>query len=109
MNFNEYQKGAWTTAHYPNAGKNYVYATLGLTGEAGELANKVKKVARDHDGVMTDEVKDLIAAEMGDLLWYIAALSTELGLDMETVAKDNLAKISDRALHGTLHGTGDDR
>lgn len=109
MNFNEYQKGAWTTAHYPNAGKNYVYATLGLTGEAGELANKVKKVARDHEGVMTEEVRALIAAEMGDLLWYIAALSTELGLDMETVAKDNLAKLAVRTSEGTLRGAGDAR
>lgn len=109
MDFSEYQKQAWTTAHYPHAGKNFTYATLGLTGEAGEVANKVKKVARDHDGVITDEVRDTVAAEMGDLLWYMAALATELNLNLDTIAEENIAKLATRKAEGTLHGSGDNR
>ena len=109
LNFKEYQTEAQKTVTYPNVGDNYVFPTLGLTGEAGEIANKVKKIERDHAGIVTDEVRESIAAELGDLLWYLAALSTELGLDLEAIAKENLEKLASRQQHGTLRGVGDGR
>ncbi len=109
MDFREYQERAGDTAMYPNMGKNFIYPTLGLAGEAGEIANKVKKIERDHGGVVTEEVRGIVKAELGDLLWYIAQLSTELGLDMETVAKENIEKLAGRKVRGTLHGDGDTR
>ena len=109
MTFGEYQEKAKKTIEYPNVGDNYVYPTLGLAGEAGELANKIKKIERDHAGIVTDEVRAGIASELGDLLWYIAALSTELGMNLETVAEANIQKLALRQQHGTLRGTGDGR
>ncbi len=109
MNFKDYQTEAWKTAIHPNAGKNYVYPTLGLTGEAGEIANKIKKIERDHGGVVNDEVRKAVGDELGDLLWYAAALATELELDLESVAKGNLEKIASRQERGQLMGNGDVR
>lgn len=109
MDFKEYQERAGDTALYPNAGKNYIYPTLGLAGEGGEIANKIKKIERDNGGVVTDEVRTVVASELGDLLWYAARLSTELGLDLETIARDNIAKLADRKARGVLGGDGDKR
>ncbi len=109
MTFKEYQEQSRATALYPDTGKNFVYPTLGLVGEAGEVAEKVKKILRDHGGVMNDEHKDKIAKELGDVLWYLAQLSTELGLDLEDVAAANLDKLRSRQQRGTLSGSGDDR
>lgn len=109
MNFRDYQEKAWTTAIHPNAGTNYLYPTLGLVGEAGEVANKIKKLQRDGDGVVTDEARAAISAEIGDVLWYLACLSTELKLDLATVAEENIAKLAERKERGTLHGSGDTR
>lgn len=109
MNFKEYQQHAADTALYPNVGQNYMYPALGLAGEAGEISNKVKKIERDFGGKITDEVRDVVKAELGDLLWYVAQLSSELGLDLETVATENLAKLKDRKDRGVLHGNGDTR
>lgn len=109
MDFKEYQKHAADTAFYPNAGANYMYPALGLAGEAGEISNKVKKIERDFNGVVTDEVRAMVQTEMGDLLWYVAQLASELSLDLETIAIENLAKLKDRKERGVLHGDGDTR
>ena len=109
MIISEYQLKALDTAIYPNKGNNVVYPTLGLVGEAGEIANKVKKIMRDNNGVITDEVKQKLSDELGDVLWYVAALSSELGLNMLTIAMQNLDKLHKRKTEGKLQGSGDNR
>ena len=109
MDLNEYQTKSKATALYPNVGNNFVYPTLGLAGEAGEVADKVKKVIRDKNGVFGIEEKRQIKLELGDVLWYIAQLSSELGFDLNDVALDNLAKLSSRSNRGQISGSGDNR
>ena len=86
-----------------------VYPALGLVGEAGEVANKVKKVLRDKDGVFTSEDRDAIAKQIGDVLWYCAALATDLELTLGYIASQNELKLSKRKANGTIGGSGDDR
>ena len=109
MDLNQYQKLARKTARYPNVGNNPIYPTLGLTGEAGEVADKVKKVLRDRNGDFDPEVCNEIMRELGDVLWYVAQLSSELGFDLEHVAQTNIDKLSDRAKRNTISGDGDHR
>lgn len=90
-------------------GSNIVYPTLGVNGEAGEIAEKVKKLVRDKNGVWDDNDRDAISKEIGDVMWYCAALCTELGVSMESVAEKNVEKLKRRAENNTLHGEGDDR
>ena len=106
---NDYQYRAGTTALYPDRGRNFVYPTLGLVGEAGELANKVKKVFRDDGGVLTDEKRHMIAQELGDALWYVSQIANEIGFTLEHIAEQNLAKLSSRNHRDQLHGDGDNR
>ena len=109
MRFSEYQDRSRATAVYPNAGDNIVYPALGLCGEAGETAEKVKKAMRDDGGTLTEERREAIAAELGDVLWYAAQLATEAGLDLETIAEANLEKLASRQRRSVLQGSGDDR
>ena len=110
MNFKDYQEKAMTTAVYPGKGEgNWIYATLGLCGEAGEISEKIKKAIRDDGGAMSDERRAAIRKELGDVLWYIAALCSELGLNLQDVATENLAKLAKRQSTGKLHGSGDER
>lgn len=109
MSFEEYQNKAWDTAIYPNKGTNIYYPTLGLIGEAGEIANKIKKIMRDDDGILTIEKRNELIAEMGDVLWYLAALATELKTSLNTIAYQNLDKLNNRAKNGTIKGEGDSR
>lgn len=109
MNFNEYQKESRKTALYPSVGGNYVYPTLGLAGEAGEVAEKIKKVIRDDGGEVSGEKKREIKKELGDVLWYVAQIASELGLSLEDIAETNLEKLFSRKERGTLHGSGDSR
>lgn len=109
MTFDNYQKLSRRTAIYPDKGSNYIYPVLGLVGEAGEVAEKIKKVIRDNDGVMGEERKQVIKKELGDVLWYIAQLATELGLSMDEIAQMNIDKLLSRMQRGALHGDGDDR
>ncbi len=109
MDFNEYQRKSRSTALYPNVGENAIYPTLGLVGEAGEVAEKVKKVIRDNDGAFDQQSKLAIKKELGDVLWYLSQLSAELGFDLNSVACDNLLKLSGRAQRGTIKGSGDER
>ena len=108
LTFSEYQQRAATTAVYPDRGRgNFVYPALGLAGESGEVCEKIKKTIRDDAGVLTPERRALLAKELGDVLWYCAALASELGLDLAAVAAANLDKLAARKAHGTLHGDGD--
>jgi len=109
MNLNEYQMRSRETALYPDVGRNLIYPTLGLTGEAGEVADKVKKVLRDKEGVFDDDAKESIMLELGDVLWYISQLSSELGFQLDQVAKVNLEKLSSRSKRGCISGDGDNR
>ena len=109
MDFNTYQKNARLTAQYPNLGSNYIYPTLGLVGEAGEVAEKVKKVIRDKKGVFDDESKKGLKKELGDVLWYISNLCTEFNFSLDDVALQNLEKLKLRAAKGKISGSGDDR
>ncbi len=108
MTFEEYQKEAQKTALYPEAYR-LVYPALGLAGEAGELANKVKKVLRDHGGHLTAEAREALLQELGDVLWYVAQVATDLGASLEAVAQANLAKLRSRMERGRLGGSGDNR
>ena len=109
MEFNEYQKKAWETAIYPNKGENLWYPALGIGGESGEVLEKIKKILRDYNGKIEDEKKIELIKEMGDLLWYIAALSTELNINLNDIAEKNISKLLSRKEKGTLHGSGDNR
>lgn len=109
MTLNEYQKGAMSTAIFKEEHK-YVYPALKLAGEAGEVAEKVGKVLRDKGGNFTDPfVKDDLVKELGDVLWYIAALAKSLDVTLETVAQINLTKLASRAERNLIHGSGDNR
>jgi NTP pyrophosphatase (non-canonical NTP hydrolase) len=96
MTFEEYQAEASQTALYPKRFSNLEYPTLGLTGEAGEVANIVKKIQRDFDGVLTDEIRGKLKDELGDVLWYISACADELGLTLGEIAEFNVAKLAKR-------------
>lgn len=108
MKFDKYQEKASLTAMYPKD-KALEYLSLGLTSEAGEVAGKVKKMIRDFGGTLTDEQRKAIMLELGDVLWYIAQLSTEIGFDMSDVAKNNLDKLSKRKHENKITGDGDYR
>lgn len=108
MKLNEYQEGAIETAIY-GAGHRIVYPTLGLAGEAGELANKVKKVLRDNNGEFSEEIKEQIMLELSDCLWYVAALATDLGYTLEEIARENLEKLRSRKERNVIGGSGDNR
>ena len=109
MNFNEYQKKAEETAIYPQRGNNFVYPTLGLVGESGEVAEKIKKIIRDDQGKINEEKSQEIKKELGDVLWYLAQLATELQLSLEEIAQANLQKLFSRKERGRIKGEGDDR
>jgi len=109
MDLNSYQQAARTTARYPDVGANPIYPTLGLSGEAGEVAEKVKKVLRDRGGCFDATAKADLKLELGDVLWYVAQLASELGLTLDEVATANLEKLASRAERGTIGGSGDRR
>ena len=109
MDLNDYQREARKTAIYPEVGKNAIYPTLGLVSEAGEVADKVKKILRDKHGVFDEESKEAIKFELGDVLWYISQLSSELGYELEEVGHANLNKLNSRKSRGKIQGNGDYR
>jgi NTP pyrophosphatase (non-canonical NTP hydrolase) len=109
MLLSDYQRLSRRTATYPDAGENIVYPTLGLAGEAGEVAEKVKKLLRDDGGILSEERRAALAAELGDVLWYVAQVATEAGLDLEEIAQANLDKLLSRQQRGVLSGSGGQR
>lgn len=109
MNFNEYQKRSRKTAIYLGKGKNFVYPVLGLVGESGEVAEKIKKVLRDKKGILDEKRKREIKKELGDVLWYLAQIAAELGLSLNEIASANIKKLESRKKRNKLHGSGDNR
>jgi NTP pyrophosphatase (non-canonical NTP hydrolase) len=112
MTLDEYQRQARSTALYPEHAR-VLYPTLKLAGEAGEVAEKLGKLMRDEGfrpgDALTEAQREALSKELGDVLWYVANLAADLGLDLDSVAGDNLAKLADRKRRGVLHGSGDDR
>lgn len=113
LTFEQYQKETASTAVYPEVGtgsaKALTYVTLGAVGEAGEIANKVKKILRDSGGVVSEEVAKDLLKEIGDLQWYVARLADELNGSLGDIAQGNLDKLSDRKARGVIQGSGDNR
>lgn len=104
----EYQRAARSSAVYPEE-KAVEYLVLGLASEAGEVAGKYKKIIRDKYGLMDSDSKNSMADEIGDVLWYVAMLSMELGFTLDQIAEANVAKLSDRMSRGAIRGDGDKR
>lgn len=108
--FDEYQKQALTTAKSSGDDfKDAMHWVLGVTGESGEIAEKVKKIVRDKKGVFSDDDKAELSKEIGDVLWYLAVLAHNLGRSFEDIANDNLAKLKSRKARGVIGGSGDNR
>lgn len=109
MDFTQYQEEVKKTAIYPHQGENLAYPALGLTGEAGEVADKIKKLIRDHNGNLSETERTELVKELGDVLWYLATLAWELKVNFEDVAITNINKLKDRQARGVLQGEGDNR
>tara|TARA_R100001082_G_scaffold108923_2_gene85028 strand:+ start:62 stop:439 length:378 start_codon:yes stop_codon:yes gene_type:complete len=108
MKFSEYEEVIKATAIYPSTHK-ILYPALGMAGEAGEVANKVKKLIRDGDYRLSQEWREQLAAEIGDVLWYCAALAKDLNMPLAQIAASNKEKLLSRKERGTLKGSGDKR
>jgi len=108
MTFNDYQNKAVATAIY-GAGNTIIYPALGLANEAGEVLGKIKKVLRDNNGEFTEETNKAIGAEIGDVLWYMAALCRDLNIQLDDVANSNIEKLLDRQKRNVIQGSGDNR
>ena len=119
MDFDEYQNRAGALAEYPEIyvkDKNgemiradYIYPTLGLCGESGEVAEKIKKIVRNDEGVIFSGKQDEVKKELGDVLWYLQQLATEFKLDLEDVAVGNIEKLEDRKERNVIKSEGDNR
>jgi NTP pyrophosphatase (non-canonical NTP hydrolase) len=108
VDFSTYQRSSRQTAEYPREAW-LTYPALGLAGEAGEVAEHAKKAIRDDAGTITDERRAAMAKELGDVLWYTAQLASELGLELNAIAYENLQKLLSRQRRGVLNGSGDNR
>lgn len=108
MNLNEYQLAALETAIYPED-KRIIYPALGMCGEAGEVADKVKKIIRDNEQQFSEDKKLAIAMEVGDVLWYCATMAHDLGYSLEQIAQMNIYKLKSRKERGKIGGSGDNR
>jgi len=108
LTLSEYEKEARKTAIYPNS-VNILYPSLGLAGEAGEIANKVKKIYRDDKGKLKEGRREEIEKELGDVLWYLSAVAKDIGTDLNTVACQNLMKLKRRQAENKIQGSGDER
>ena len=108
MELSEYQQLSRRTAEYPREAW-LAYPALGLAGEAGEVAEHAKKAIRDDGGMVSDERRAAMRKELGDVLWYVAQLASELGLELDDIAEANLAKLLSRQRRGVLSGSGDER
>jgi NTP pyrophosphatase (non-canonical NTP hydrolase) len=108
VDLSEYQRLSRRTAEYPRDAW-LAYPALGLAGEAGEVAEHAKKAIRDDGGQVSEERRVAMAKELGDVLWYVAQLASELKLDLNEIAQANLDKLLSRQQRGVLSGSGDDR
>ena len=108
MELSEYQRLARRTAQYPREAW-LAYPALGLAGEAGEVAEHAKKAIRDDGGSISPERRAAMSKELGDVLWYVAQLASELELNLDEIAQANLEKLLSRQRRGVLSGSGDER
>ena len=112
MTLDDYQQGALSTARYPEQVR-ILYPALKLTGEAGEVAEKIGKLMRDEGWLpgepLTNEQRAALTKELGDVLWYVATLAHDLGFSLDQVGAMNLAKLQDRKARGVIGGSGDER
>ncbi len=108
MDLSEYQRLSRRTAQYPRDAW-LTYPALGLAGEAGEVAEHAKKAIRDDGGSVSEQRREAMAKELGDVLWYVAQIATELDLNLDQIAEGNLEKLLSRQQRGVLSGSGDDR
>lgn len=108
MKANEYQEWSEKTAIYPKD-EGLVYVALGLSGEAGEVANVVKKMIRDDNGWLMQEKHNKLIAELGDVMWYLARMAAELGTTLEDIMQQNHDKLEDRLARNVIKGSGDNR
>lgn len=110
MTLDEYQKEALVTAVFKeDKFQDLAHWVFGITGEAGEIAEKIKKIVRDKDGKLTDKDKEEIIKEIGDVLWYLAVLSEHLDIKFNEVARRNITKLRSRQSRGKIGGSGDNR
>ncbi len=109
MDFNEYQVKSRKTARYPAIGHAIIYPTLGLASEAGEVAGKIKKIFRDKNGIIGEAETAALQSELGDVLWYLSQVCTELDLSLDQVANVNIEKLYSRLDRGKIGGDGDNR
>lgn len=110
MELNHYQEEASKTATFDDFPVDpIVYLTLGLTGESGEVAEKIKKMFRNDNGTLSDEKKEAIKYELGDVLWYVSQLARALGYTLDEVAHANIKKLADRHARGVIKSEGDNR
>ena len=111
MTFDDYQQQSRKTALYPDLGNNLVYPTLGLSDEVGEVSGKIKKYLRgdDGEGDMSPERREGLKKELGDVLWYVAQLATELDYSLNDIAQTNIDKLFSRLDRGVIKGDGDNR
>lgn len=110
MTLDEYQKEALVTAVFTkDEFKDLAHWVFGITGEAGEIAEKFKKIVRDKDGIVDDADKEEIAKELGDVMWYLAVLSEHLGIKFDEVGVRNIAKLRSRQKRNKIQGSGDNR
>jgi len=111
MKLDDYQQRAGSTAIYPGRGElmGLAYCALKLNGEAGEVAEGVGKAWRDDQGEISEERREKLLLELGDVLWYVANLASELDCSLSEIVERNLAKLASRKARGTLAGSGDSR
>lgn len=110
MTFDDYQQKALTTVlSTDDEFKDLLHWILGVNGEAGEIAEKIKKIIRDKNGELSAEDKTELAKEIGDVLWYLAVLANQLGVSFDKIAEQNIDKLQSRQKRGVLGGSGDNR
>lgn len=107
LTFEQYDK--WLTKNIQNPQKDLLLQVLGICGEAGEIAEKMKKIVRDKGGVIGEEDKMLMAKELGDVLWYLARFAQSIDMSIEDVALMNIEKLESRVKRGVVLGDGDER
>jgi len=109
MTFKEYQKLSRKTAIYPDLNKNFIYPTLGLAGETGEVVENIKKIVRDKNKLIDKKTKSELSKELGDVLWYLSQLAAELNISLDEIAVKNIEKLQSRKKRGVLRGKGNNR
>lgn len=113
LGLNDYQRAAMKTGTYPNKGNNIFYPLIGLAGEVGEVSEKIKKLWRDKNITLNKDIsepdKQALIKELGDVLWYVAALAYELGIPLAAIANLNIEKLHSRFDRNVIKGSGDNR